>query len=522
MNREYSGIDRDGRPVWSLSSKIPLYDEEGTINGILGIGVDITERRLIEEQLRMREIRQRTMIENFPNGLIALYDHDLTYVIAGGEGLTRIRMTSADLEGKRLRDIFPPDIYERDEPHLLAALRGETTDNTVEYGNSFFRVMTIPVYDDDSNIINGIVLSQDITELKRTEDALIDARERYKLLADLTFEGIVIHRDGVLLDANRAFLAMFGYEQDEVIGQQVIDTVMTPDSADIIRENIRRQYHGPYEVMGVRKDGSQFPIEIEARQINDEVRVAGLRDITGHKQAQQREFELMLEKERVSLLTTFVQDAAHEFRTPLATINSGVYLMARLDAVEKRLDKARKIEDQVHRLTNLLNMLLTMVSLESTTSLIRESVEIAPVIDAAIDRQNNADSLAWINRVDADEMLMVRGDAELLTMAIGQILNNALRFTPPEGRVTIETIQDDRLCQIRISDTGPGIPEAYHRRIFETFWRKDVAHSTPGLGLGLPIAQQIIQLHSGQIEVISEIGQGTMFIIWLPVQIESS
>ncbi|NDJ53660.1 MAG: PAS domain-containing protein, partial [Chloroflexi bacterium] len=91
-------------------------------NHVLLITEDITEHILAELEHQASEARYRTIVENFPNGLIALYDRDLRYTLAGGEGLKAIGMTSSDLEGKRLRDVFPPDVYERDEPALLLSL----------------------------------------------------------------------------------------------------------------------------------------------------------------------------------------------------------------------------------------------------------------------------------------------------------------------------------------------------------------------------------------------------------------
>lgn len=116
-----------------------------------------------------REMLYKSMLENYPFGLIALYSVDLVYIVCKGQGLQAIGMTSADFEGKRLRDIFPPEIYERDEPALLAALRGEITSVTLALGDDFFEVTTLPVRDETGAIQYGMVASRNVTELIRAQ-----------------------------------------------------------------------------------------------------------------------------------------------------------------------------------------------------------------------------------------------------------------------------------------------------------------------------------------------------------------
>lgn len=181
---------KDGDVFWSLWEFVALQDENGEVVEYQCIGFDISDRVRTENALRESEARYRTIAEHFPNGLLALYDHDLRYTVVNGQGLADAGLTSADLEGKRLRDVFPPDVYKRDEPALLAALKGETTVSTVEYANGFFRVMTVPVEDDDGTIIGGMVMSQNITELKQAEAAQQDLIHQLELAVDTAQLGV--------------------------------------------------------------------------------------------------------------------------------------------------------------------------------------------------------------------------------------------------------------------------------------------------------------------------------------------
>jgi signal transduction histidine kinase len=103
-----------------------------------------------------------------------------------------------------------------------------------------------------------------------------------------------------------------------------------------------------------------------------------------------------------------------------------------------------------------------------------------------------------------------------LREAVRQIVDNALRYTPDGGKIALTCGAADGNVWLEVRDTGPGIPEEDRARIFETFWREDAAHSTPGFGLGLTIARKIIALHGGKIEVESEVNVGSVFRVVLP------
>lgn len=247
-------------------------------------------------------------------------------------------------------------------------------------------------------------------------------------------------------------------------------------------------------------------------------KVIVLHNITRRKQAQQHDLDVKLEKERLRLLTTFIQNASHEFKTPLTVINSTAHLMMRIDDPDKRSPKAEMIEQQVRRISRLVDMLLLVTKLESQDALIRVPVNLNAVITEVCEDLMAKGYKGPIIRCQQQANLpRVMGDAEYLSEAIKQILDNAYRFTPPEGTVVVETGLLGGCVWLDVQDTGPGIPAEDVSNVFETFWRLDEAHTTPGFGLGLSIARKIIQLHGGDISVESAIGQGSTFRITLPV-----
>jgi len=179
-------VRKDGSLFWGRLSASIVRADDRVAYGI-AIVEDIHERKEAELALRRSEARYRTLVEHFPDGMVALYDHDLVYVLVGGKGLEAIGMKPSDLQGRRLRDVFPPDVYERDEPALLAALHGEASINEVTFGERDYRIYTLPVRDPDGTVSAGMVVSQDVTEVRRAAEKDMElalARDKSEMLVD--------------------------------------------------------------------------------------------------------------------------------------------------------------------------------------------------------------------------------------------------------------------------------------------------------------------------------------------------
>jgi signal transduction histidine kinase len=122
-----------------------------------------------------------------------------------------------------------------------------------------------------------------------------------------------------------------------------------------------------------------------------------------------------------------------------------------------------------------------------------------------------------LHRNLALEPLPVSGSSNRLYAVLRELMDNAIRFTPPGGSIYLRSICQDQTIVVEIQDTGPGIPNESLPHIFKHFYRQDRAHTTPGLGLGLSIVKSIVEGHGGQIEVESQPGSGSLFRILLPL-----
>jgi signal transduction histidine kinase len=260
-------------------------------------------------------------------------------------------------------------------------------------------------------------------------------------------------------------------------------------------------------------------LSFEARMVaagEDEV-LTMVRNVTEQKQVQERAFAFALEKARTQLLREFIEAASHEFRTPLTVINANAYLLTRLEDGYKRQDKIGGIQLQVKRLTRLVDMLLLMTLLETQGVTEVSSVDVLVVVGQVLQElAEKYETRPCLHQTTAPHLPLIQGNFDYLSQACLQILDNAYRFTPADGEIYLDIAPADGGVMLQVRDTGSGIPAANLPHVFEPFWRQDKAHTTPGLGLGLVIAEKIVEMHHGRVTLTSTQNQGTTVTIWLP------
>lgn len=317
--------------------------------------------------------------------------------------------------------------------------------------------------------------------------------------------------------------------REDMLGTPSMDTILPDDHAKTF-EVVRQCSAQPGTIVQVElrkptEDGGFFWALWDFVALTDaagkvsEIQCIGI-DTTDTRKATEREFELVLEKERHSLLATFIKHASHEFRTPLSAISSSSYLMLRARDEERRQQKAEQIETQVQRITRLVDALLLMATLESGGPDMQRPTDLNALLEgigtAMARTLETAVSLNWQLTPDLPP---VAANPHHLGDALRQIIDNAYRFTPAAGSIRLGSGTDAGQVWVEVADTGPGIDADALPHIFDTFWRQDEAHSTPGFGVGLSIAQKIIHQHGGSIEVTSQPDEGTCVRVSLPVAV---
>lgn len=366
--------------------------------------------------------------------------------------------------------------------------------------------------------------------LKRVEEALKKGEHRFRSIFEGTRIGIaVIDLSGQLISYNAAFSQIFGYSALS-LRDRTFQELIDPNDPQGLRCDFYRQLqdgvdNAQFEVQTPHHDGVDLWLSINLSLFpNPETEshyvVAFVEDVTERRQIEEQAQLLALERERVNLLSEFVQNISHDFKTPLTIINTSLYLLERSANPEIRHEQASNIADQVQHISTLLDGLLAMVKWDSGFALELQKLKVNTVIQDAIGEVIALIRQKSINltlNLDAN-MPMFEADQYALNEALANLLKNAAQYTPDFGSIFIDTLIQDNELVIAIQDTGVGIEDRDLPHIFNRLYRADKVRSTRGLGLGLSIARKIIENHGGRIEVESVLGSGSTFRVFLPLR----
>ena len=365
---------------------------------------------------------------------------------------------------------------------------------------------------------------------KVAERTVRESEDRFRKLSELTYEGIVIHNQGIALDINDSFIGMMGYTRQELIGHNVIELLVLPEYQDRIRKNLKDKTPAPYEVEIRRKDGSIFQAELVAREIkyNEEnIRVAAIRDITERKK---QEKELLEAKEHAEesdrLKSAFLANMSHEIRTPMNGILgfAGLLKEPGLNGEEQK-EYIRIIERSGERMLNIINDIIDISKIESgmievsmSETNINEQVEF---IYNFFKREAEDKGIHFSRKVSlATEHANIITDREKVYAILSNLVKNAIKYTN-EGSIELGYNQTGDILEFFVKDTGIGIPRNRQAAIFERFIQADISNkmAQQGAGLGLSITRAYAELLGGKICVESEVEKGSVFYFTLPYNI---
>ena len=370
-------------------------------------------------------------------------------------------------------------------------------------------------------------------ELEAAVRATLLSEERFRQLSEATFEGVAVHENGQLIDANRALATMFGYALSEVVGMSVLKLV-APQSHGLVLKNVESKDGNSFEAVGLRKDGATFPVEVCGKAIEHHGRtlnVMAIRDISAREQAERERAQLIHEQaaraEAEAANRTkdeFLATISHELRTPLTSIRGWSHMLRSGEITDEMRERGLEIiERKSITQAQLINDLLDVSRI--ITGKLRldvRTVEIASLIRMAVDSvRPMADEKSIRLETTIEEKAMpVLGDPERLQQVLWNLLSNAIKFTSAGGLIQVKLEQTDSRAQLMVRDTGIGIDPRFLPHVFDRFRQADSSSTRAygGLGIGLAIVKHLVELHSGTVNVESGgTGQGATFIVSLPL-----
>jgi two-component system, OmpR family, sensor kinase len=249
---------------------------------------------------------------------------------------------------------------------------------------------------------------------------------------------------------------------------------------------------------------------------NDEIGdlAATINGMLSHLEKTLARLEETLDRQR-----RFVADASHELRTPLTSIHSYAQMLEEWALRDPQIgpESVAAIKRESERMKDLIENLLQLARGDEGMKLHLKDNNLTEVVEEAAESARAAvNGKVLIEDPTPKQGVSAVFDRERLRQAISILLDNAVKYTPEGGRVTMKIVEGDGSVGVEVSDTGIGIPEDQIPHLFERFYRAEEARSTEGLGLGLSIARQIAEDHEGSIEVRSKLREGSTFIIRIP------
>ncbi|UCD08426.1 MAG: PAS domain S-box protein [Dehalococcoidales bacterium] len=509
----------------------------GTIDGMLGALEEVGK------EVRESENRYRLLADNVMD-VIWSTDKDFYFTYISPSIIQLTGFTVEEMLGKNLRDQLDEDTL----PAALKAFGRESTENaqdnegTIGSSPSYETQLTkkdgtkiwteirlTAIKDVNKETIGYVGVARDISERHQAE-------QLYRTLANSSTVGVYIYQDGVFKFVNPQFAQLTGYTEEELMSMRPGDIVY-PDERAKARENaikmLKGESYSPYEFQVIHPSGEpHWAMEtVSSIEYNGKRATLGnFMDITESKlarqeleklYAQERQLRESLEEE-IQKRIEFTRALVHELKTPITPVLAAVELL-----MEEMSDtRLARLVGSIDRSANNLNLrideLLDLARGE--TDMLRIELEIVDTHSVFNDVGYEMIPLALRNKqvlnFELPESLPpIEADRSRLRQIVMNLLNNAFKFTPEGGTVTLRASSDDENLIVEVEDTGPGINKEDLEKLFEPYFRRTTDRDRlSGLGLGLALAKNFVELHGGRIWVESSVGKGSTFHFTLPIR----
>jgi PAS domain S-box-containing protein len=542
-DEEYEIVRRDGTRVWLLMYASPIL-EAGELGGAVAVAVDITERKIAVSKLQSSHATFYNLVHDSPLGV---YIVDSAFRIAEVSAGARPAFQNVQpLLGHdfvdAMRTIWPEPFateaidrfrhtLKTGESYVAPSLthRRKDVDSVESYEWQIHRC-TLP--DGSFGVVCHFYNS---TELRRAEEKIRRQAALIRAVNDSTSELIFLKdRSNRLTYANAATLQAMGMTEDKAIGSLEQERFSTPAEMPEIAANDQHVLRTGETITGdeayTGADGKRRLYRFTKSPLRDDsgevVGVIGVaRDVTEERRAEEERERLVAQlREADRRKDEFLATLAHELRNPLAPIRNSLYILRSAGsdgAIQRRV--VDTLERQTNHIIRLVDDLLEVSRItRGKIELRKEHIELAEIVRTAVETASPAINEAKHHLALhlPSEPIRVHADPVRLAQVIANLLNNAAKYTETGGQIWLTAGLNEQGVAISIRDNGTGIPLEMLPRVFDLFAQVDrtVGRSQGGLGIGLALVKNLVELHGGTVEAHSDgPGLGSEFIVRLPM-----
>ena len=535
-----------------LGMKAPYRNEAGEVIGLIGISNDITNRKRAEVAMQEQTKLLQVIIDSIGDGLI-LANQQGEFVLFNRAAVAifgQLTNEKSHEEWSSTYGLFLPDqktLFPDAELPLARAIKGEYVNDVevfvrrTDSENRWISISGYPVVDTSSEITGGVIVCRDITERKQAEAVLKESEERFRHMANnAPFMVWLTDSTSYCTFLSDSWYEFTGQTEETGLGWGWINAAHPEDREYAMKAFLTaNERQEPYSVeFRVRRSDDRYSwvLDAAAPRFTEsgefEGYIGSVIDITERKQVEtERDLVLQLEQtaraeaERANRIKDeFLAVLSHELRSPLNPILGWSQLLMSGKLSPDKTAKAYETIERNARLQSQLIEDLLDVSriLQGKLRLNVDPVNLATIILSALETVQLA---AEAKQIQIETILNpdvgpVVGDTSRLQQVVWNLLSNAVKFTPEGGRVQVGLTQITDQVQIQVIDTGKGILPEFLPYVFEHFRQEDGATTRKfgGLGLGLAIVRQLVELHGGTVFAESGgEGQGATFTVSLPL-----
>jgi PAS domain S-box-containing protein len=490
--------------------------------------------RRAERHARQSEAQLRLITDHLP-ALIAYIDREGVYRFINA-AYTQWFNDAGSIVGRPMHEVLGETVYQHRRPYIQAVLRGELVSFVAPKSHRTLGVREceltyVPDGEPSTGVRGFCAMVRDVTVRVRAERALQDRERMLKLIYDNSSDSLFLAQiepedQFRFVSVNEPFLRARGLERESVQGQLMEASVPSPNQA-----LLRAHFH---EAMATRRavvyeDVAELPAgrrhgEVTLTPIvgdDDTIKhiLGCVTDVTARKQAEEALQAADRRKDE------FLSMLAHELRNPLAPIRNVAQVLAsgRLDAADVRRT-GELLTRQTAQLAYLLDDLLDVARItRGVIQLKKENVLLENVADRAIETVQPLLSVKrqTVNREHAERPLVVSADAARLSQILENLLSNAAKYSPDRSIIHVSFSYTHEFASVHVRDEGNGIDPQILPHVFDLFMQADrsLDRAQGGLGIGLTVVKQLVQLHGGSVEARSAgLGCGSEFIVHLPLQ----